>query len=239
MNEMTDGHIVKSYNRELGELHQSVIRAGRLVEDQIVQAVKSLEDEDVETANTVVLRDKEIDDIELAVDDQIVHLIAKRQPMARDLREVLAVGKIMSDLERVGDQARRIARLTLHFYEGDNKPPAYALISDIPKLALLVIEMVRKAVDAFADLDSQLAVEVIRMDMQLDEDMKSALRRLSTYLMEDARSVGQVVEITLGLRAIERIGSHAAYVARHTIFLIKGKDVRHESLDEVTQEVMQ
>lgn len=238
MNEMTSGHIVKSYDKDLEALYQSVIEAGHKVEEQIVRAVQSLEDEDLDAANQVILQDQEIDEIELKVDDQIVHIIAKRQPMAKDLREILAVSKIMSDLERIGDQARRIARLTLHFYEDDSTPPAYALVSDIPRLALRVIEMVRQAVDAFTRLDSLLAVELIRMDTQLDEEMKSALRRLSTYLMEDARSVGHVVDVTLGLRAIERIGSHAAYVARHTIFLVKGKDVRHESLDQVTRDVM-
>lgn len=238
MEEITSGHTIKSYDRELRMLHQTVVDAGRQVEMQIVQAVKSLEDEDLDSANEVVLQDKDIDSIELQVDDQIIHIIARRQPMAKDLREIIAVGKIMSDLERIGDQARRIARLTLHFYDSDNSPPGYALVADIPRLALQVVEMVHKAVDAFADLDSRLAFEVIRMNSRLDEEMKAALRRLSTYLMEDARSVGHVVDITLGLRALERIGSHAAYVARHTIFLVKGKDVRHEDPETVQRELM-
>lgn len=237
MNEITDGHIIKGYDRELNDLHQAVIRAGHLVVEQIVQAVKSLEEEDSEAAAEVVQRDHEVDAIELEVDDRIVHLVAKRQPMARDLREVMAVGKIMSDLERIGDQARRIARLTLHFYDTDNHPPAHGLTSDIPKLAIVVEAMVRQAVDAFGALDTEQALKVIDQDGLLDEEVKAALRRLSTYLLEDARSVGHVIDTTLGLRAIERIGSHAAYVARHTIFLTKGKDVRHESPDQVARDL--
>ena len=158
--------------------------------------------------------------------------------MARDLREVLAVQKIVSDLERIGDQARRLARLTLLFYEGDNSPPNYRLINDIPKLSNLVAGMLESALTAFDKLDPMLALEVIRADAELDEEMRSALRRLSTYLMEDSRSVGHVVDIAIGLRAVERIGGHTKYIANHTIFLITGKDVRHNSLEEVTAEVM-
>ncbi|MCU7960461.1 MAG: phosphate signaling complex protein PhoU [gamma proteobacterium symbiont of Bathyaustriella thionipta] len=240
MNEISSGHTIKSYDRELESLHRAVVDAGRLVETQIVQAVRSLEDEDLERAGEVVAQDKKIDDIELMVDDQIIHIIAKRQPMAKDLREIMAVGKIMSDLERIGDQARRIARLTLHFYDSENtNPPSYVLLADIPKLALLVVDVLHKAVDAFADLDSQLAFEVIRMNSRLDEEMKAALRRLSTYLIEDARNIGHIVEITLELRALERISGHAAYIARHTIFLVKGKDVRHENPEKVERELME
>lgn len=239
MNEMTDGHIVERYNLELNDLHQLVMKMGRLVQEQISRAVQTLEDEDVEQARSVVDRDRKIDELDVQADEEVVRLIAKRQPVARDLREVLAVAKIVSDLERIGDQARRIARLTLLFYDGDNSPPNYRLISDIPKLSKLVSEMLQRALSAFDQLDPMLALEVIRMESQLDEEMRSALRRLSTYLMEDARSVGHVVDIAIGLRAIERIGGHTNYIAKHTIFLIKGKDVRHDSLEQVTAEVMQ
>lgn len=237
MNEMTEGHTVHSYNDELEHLHQAVIEAGNLAVEQIIAAIKSLEDEDPEAAGYVIQRDREIDALELALDEQIVRVVARRQPMARDLREILAVGKIMSDLERIGDQARRLARLTLHFYDGDSDHPANGLLNDIPKLAAVVQQMVCEAVEAFGDLDQRKALRVIEQDNALDDEVKAALRRLSTYLLEDARSVGHVVDITLGLRAIERIGSHAAYIARHTIFLIKGKDVRHESVDEVARDV--
>ena len=238
MNEMTDGHTVKSYNDELNQLNQYVLDMAMLVRSQIADAVQTLEDEDAEQAQEVVNRDQEVDAIELKVDDLIIHLIAKRQPMAKDLREMLAVGKIVSDLERIGDQARRIARLTQHFYDGDNSPPNFGLLSDIPKLARLADGMLERAITAFEQLDTELALEVIRRASELDEEMKYALRKLSTYLMEDSRSVGHVVDITLALRAIERMGGHTRYIARHTIFLVKGKDVRHEPLEKVIAEVV-
>jgi phosphate transport system protein len=238
MNEMTEGHTVEKYNSELEHLHQLVLKMGGLVQDQICRAVRTLEDEDVEQARLVVDRDQKIDQLDVQADEEIIRLIAKRQPVARDLREVLAVQKIVSDLERIGDQARRLARLTLLFYEGDNSPPNYRLINDIPKLSNLVAGMLESALTAFDKLDPMLALEVIRADAELDEEMRSALRRLSTYLMEDSRSVGHVVDIAIGLRAVERIGGHTKYIANHTIFLITGKDVRHNSLEEVTAEVM-
>jgi phosphate transport system protein len=238
MSELTEGHIVKRYNDELEELNQMVIKMAGLVRGQIRDATTTLEEEDAAAAHLVVKRDRAIDALEVEIDDKILHLIAKRQPVAKDLRELLAVGKIVSDLERIGDQARRLARLTILFYEGDNSLPNHQLITDIPKLAKLVDSMVEKSMLAFETLDPGLALEVIRTEGELDEEMKSALRRLSTFLLEDARSVGYVVDITLTLRALERIGGHAKYIARHSIFLVKGRDVRHESLERVTAEVV-
>lgn len=237
MNELTDGHTVHSFDEQLQQLHQRVIAAGDLAASQIVAAVQSLRDRDPNSAGRVVERDREIDALEKEVDDAIVHIVARRQPVARDLRAVLVVGKIMTDVERIGDQARRLARLTLAFYQGDDNAPAGGLLNDIPKLAVLVEGMVRQAMAAFAELNEQAAIAIIEQDDRLDEEVKDAMRRLSTYLLEDARSVGQVIDVTLGLRAIERIGSHAAYIARHTLFLSKGKDVRHESVEQVVQDV--
>lgn len=237
MNEMTDGHTVTSYNDELDQLNRYVMDMAGLVRRQIADSIRTLEEEDVEGAKEVVVRDQEVDAIELKADDHIVHIIAKRQPVARDLREIMAAGKIISDLERIGDQARRIARLTLYFYEKDNSAPNYRLLSDIPKLAHLVDGMLELAISAFDRLDTGSALDVIRKEAELAEEMVAAQRRLSTYLMEDSRSIGHVVDITLGLRALERIGGHAKYVARHTIYLIKGKDVRHEPLERVIADV--
>lgn len=238
MNEMTDGHTVKSFNDELNKLNQYVMNMAALVREQIAESVRTLDEEDVEAAKRVVERDREIDALELEADDHIVHVIAKRQPLARDLREVMAVGKIISDLERIGDQARRIARLTVYFYDSDASPPSFRLISDIPKLAQLVDGMLEKAIAAFDQLDADLALDVIRREADLADEMVAAQRRLSTYLMEDSRSIGHVVDITLGLRALERIGGHAKYIARHAIYLVKGKDVRHESLEDVIADVI-
>ncbi|PLY17062.1 MAG: phosphate transport system regulatory protein PhoU [Sedimenticola sp.] len=238
MNDMTDGHTVKSFNSDMNRLHQLVLRISELARNQITDAVQCLEDEDISLAREVISKDQEINALDVKADEEVIRIIAKRQPMARDLREIMTINKIVADIERVGDLARRVARLTLHFYDGNNNPPNSHLLSDIPKIAAYADLMLEKAVRAFDELDPELALEVIKMDADLNEEFRSSLRRLSTYLMEDARSVGHVTDVVLGLRSLERIGSHAKNIARYVVFLVKGKDVRHESLEVVSAEVL-
>jgi len=238
MNEMTDGHIVTSYNNELNHLHQLVIRIKDLACEQVREAARSLEDEDVELARAVIVSDRAIDELDVQADEEIIRLIAKRQPVARDLREIMSVAKIVADLERIGDQARRLARLTIRFYDGDGAPPNSRLLDDLGKMAGFVNVMVEDAVNAFDGLDLQLALDVMRRDDLVSEDFRSALRRLSTFMMEDARSVGHIVDVVLGLRALERVGSHAKNISRCVVYLVKGKDVRHKDLDAVKAEIV-
>ena len=237
MNEMTDGHTVKSFNDEMNQLHQHVMQVGELVRDQLKRAVDSLEQEDAESAREVIERDQLVNDLDIEVDDEIVHIIAKRQPMAKDLREIMTVGKIVTDLERCGDEARKIAMLCVHFYDHNTMSPSDVIVRDIVKLSESVDDMLDKAIRAYDDLDLDLALEVIRMDIDLDTEFKCCLRRLSTFIMEDSRVVGHVVETVLGLRALERIGGHAKNIGGYVVFLVKGKDVRHEDLDTVAAEV--
>jgi phosphate transport system protein len=166
--------------------------------------------------------------------DEIVHLIAKRQPVARDLRKILTVGKVVTDLERVGDEARKIAKMTLHFYDVQSTGPNPQIIRDILEM---VDDMLNQSLHLFDGPDLGMDMEVIRMNEELCSDFKSALRRLSIFIMEDSRSVGHVVETVLGLRAIERIGGHAKNIAGYVLFLAKGVDVRHANLEAVAEEV--
>ncbi len=238
MNEMTEGHTVKAYNKELTHLHGLVLKISELARSQVRDAVQTLDDEDVEAAREVILRDRAINDLDIEADDEIVRIIAKRQPMAKDLREIITVGKIVSDLERIGDQARWVARLTIHFFEGNGVPPNHQILADIPKMGAYVDTMVEKATEAFDELDLEKALEVIELNVELEDEFRSALRRLSTFVMEDSRSVGIAADVVLGLRALERIGGHAKNMAGYVVFLIKGTDVRHESLEVVASEVM-
>lgn len=238
MNDMTDGHIVSSYNKDLNHLHQLVIQIKDLACKQVREAARSLADEDVDLARAVIFSDREIDALDIKADEEIFHLIAKRQPVARDLREILSVAKIVGDLERIGDQARRLARLTIRFYDGDVIPPNHQLLDDLNKMAGTVNAMVDDSVRAFDELDLQLALDVIRRDDLVAEDFRSALRRLSTFIMEDSRSVGHIVDVVLGLRALERVGSHAKNISRCVVYLVKGKDVRHKDLEAVEAEII-
>ena len=237
MNEMTQGHTLSRFDGEMDHLHELVLQTADLVRQQLRDAVQTLMEEKPETARYVIQRDQEVNDLDVQADDAIVHIIAKRQPVAKDLREILTVGKIVIDLERVGDEARKIAHLTIHFYENDMPAPNNHIIEDIVRMAKFVDAMLEKAVEAYDIPDVNMALEVLRMDLEIENEFSSALRRLSTFILEDARSIGHVVETILGLRALERIGGRAKNIAGYVVFLVMGKDVRHESLEAVAAEI--
>lgn len=237
MNKMTDGHTVQSFNDEMNHLHGLVLRMTDLARMQLRDAVQSLLDENIDAARKVIESDQEINTLDVESGDEMIRLIAKRQPMAKDLREILTVGKIVTDLERIGDQARWVARLTIRFYDDDKIPPNCQLLNDIPKMAQQVDVMVNLSVEAFNELDLDKALVVLRMDQQLETDFKDALRRLSTYIMEDAHHVGHATDVVLGLRAVERAGGHAKNIAGHVVFLVKGRNVSHINLDMVAHEI--
>lgn len=237
MNEITEGHIMHRYDEEMKHLNKLVQEMTGLVRDQLRNAVHTLKTGDTEAARRVISRDEEVNDLDIQADDELIHVIAKRQPMGKDLREILTVGKIVSDLERVGDEARKIAYLTVNFYGNDTPAPNNRIIMEIVKMAEFVDRMLYKSIEAFENLDLALAVEILRMNEEIESEFDSALRHLSTYMMEDSRSIGHVIETVLGLRALERMGGHAKNVAGYVVFLIKGKDVRHASLEAVAAEL--
>ncbi|MES9943416.1 MAG: phosphate signaling complex protein PhoU [Candidatus Thiodiazotropha sp.] len=237
MNEMTNGHTVKAYNEELDSINQLVVELGELGLDQLRRAVQTLRDEDTKEAGLVIDRDRELNEIDIRADEEIIRLIAKRQPMAKDLRDILTVQKVITDLERVGDEARKIANLTIHFYDNGKPPPSNEILSDIYDMASFVDEMLSLSLRAFVDVDSKAAMAVIEQEGRLFDEFRGALRRLSTFIMEDSRSVGHVVDIVLALRALERIGGHAKNIGGHVIFLMTGKDVRHDDINVIHSEL--
>lgn len=237
MSEKTGGHIMQRYNEEMSRLHELVLQIADLVRSQLRNAVQTLQDKDIDSAPAIIERDKEVNDLDVLADDEVVNLIARRQPLANDLREILTVAKIVTDLERVGDEARKIARLTIQFYGTNASAPNKHIVKDIVKMAHFVDHMLDLAIRSYDELDLQLALEVLELDLEIESEFGSALRRLSTFLMEDSRSVGHIVETVLGLRALERIGGHAKNIAGYVVFLVKGKDVRHEDLQAVAAEI--
>jgi phosphate transport system protein len=234
---MISGHTVQAYNEELKTINGLVLELGELGLDQLRRAVQTLRDEDTKAAGQVIDRDQKLNEIDIRADEEIIRLIAKRQPVAKDLRDVLTVQKTISDLERVGDEARKIANLTIRFFDNGKNPPGNEILQDIFDMAEFVDKMISISLEAFEYLDLNKALEVIRTDQKLYEDFRSALRRLSTFVMEDARSVGHMVDIVLALRALERIGGHAKNIGGYVIFLVTGKDVRHEDLNIIAAEI--
>lgn len=233
MNRMTEGHTVRRFDGEMTHLHDLVLQLGRGVVSQIEQAVATLQNEDPVAARKVIDRDQEMNQLDVQAEEELIKLIAKRQPMGRDLRELITVNHMVRDLERVGDQARKIAQLTVHFYDNDASPPNGQIVRDIISMSAFVGEMVATAVTAFDSLDLDKALVVMRRDLDLEAEFRSSLRRQSTFLFEDARSVGHVIDVVLALRALERIGGYAKNIGGYVVFLVTGQDVRHDSLETV------
>ena len=220
-------HTVKRYDQELEQLRNRVMEMGGMVEEQIQQAVNALYEEDIGLARDVIERDHQINAMEVEVDEMIANLIALRQPMASDLRLIMGLSKTVTDLERIGDEAERVARTTVRIYDDSGSAPQGRLLRDVLTMSKLASSMLRGSLDALARLDLAKAVEISRGDTELDDAYGDALRRLVTYMMEDPRTIGHATNILFMIKGLERIGDHSKNIAEYVVYLIKGKDVRH------------
>jgi phosphate transport system protein len=230
-------HISKQFDADLERLRASVLQMGGLVEQQIEQALHALTTGDIRLADQVVEKDHHVNAMEVAIDEDCNHIIARRQPAAGDLRMVMTVVKLITDLERIGDEADKIARMAkmIHTSERLYTPR----LADIKHAAHLALDMLRKALDAFARLDTTTAVALLRQDEHVDEAYRAILRQLLTFMMEDPRTISASLEILFIAKAIERIGDHSKNMAEYIIYLVKGKDVRHVSVEQAEKETLQ
>jgi phosphate transport system protein len=222
-------HISRRYNEELEDIRNRVLAMGGLVEQQLADALKALETQDAGLAEQVIANDLQVNGMEVAIDEECNLILARRQPAASDLRLVVAVVKTITDLERIGDQAERVARVAVGI-AGDDK--AGKLFTQIHHLGQHTRTMLRGALDAFAHLDTEKAVTVWGEDRRIDREYEALLRELMTYMMEDPSAIPCVLKIIFAVRAIERIGDRAGNICEYVIFLVKGKDVRHTELVE-------
>lgn len=227
MVEPSEGHTVKRFDAELTHARSMVIEMGGLALAQIDMAIMALNKEDLEGAASVIDRDHVLDKLELQADEAIVHLIVRRQPVANDLRMVVASSKAIADLERIGDEAVKIARMVMYIYGHDDNPPGKKLLRDIKTMTKLVKSMLRRSVDAFDRLDEESAIGVVQDEIELDDEFRSAMRRLTTYMLEDSRTLGHAINVVIMLKALERIGDHAKNIAQYVIYQVRGRDVRH------------
>ncbi|MGE5028268.1 MAG: phosphate signaling complex protein PhoU [Betaproteobacteria bacterium] len=232
---MQHEHTSKQFDAELETVRSRVLQMGGLVEEQIVNAVDALINGQLETADEVIARDLEVNAMEVEIDEACAHIIARRQPTAGDLRMVMTVIKTITDLERIGDEADKIARMSKLIYQSDRlSTPRF---TEIKLMSSIVLDMLRKSLDAFARLDISTAVQVPRQDMEVDEAFRSALRHLITFMMEDPRTISTSLEVLFAAKAVERIGDHAKNMSEYVVYMVKGKDVRHTSLEEIEREV--
>jgi len=221
-------HISQQFNSELSELKNHLLVMGGVVEKQVAEAVEALVKGDSGLASKVQARDEDVNRLELMIDEECTQVIAKRQPTASDLRLVMSVAKMVSDLERMGDEASKVAKMAIVLAEEGESPRGYVEVRHIGEH---VSRMVRDSLDAFARFDASKALEVMKEDKSVDNEYKTATRSLVTFMMEDPRSISQILSIMWVLRALERIGDHACNVAEHVIYMVKGKDVRHISVE--------
>ena len=223
MNEKS--HLSSQFDQDLSRLRSNVLQMGGLVETQISAAIDAYSKGEVATVKQIVETDRKVNDLEKAIDDDCAHLIAMRQPAASDLRLVFGISKIVTDLERAGDEAKKIATGVRRIYEAGQMPSQYGI--GVRHIAEAALVMLRQALDAFARLDTELAVKVIQADVDVDTEFKSIMRQLITHMMEDPRTITTSIDIIWIARAVERIGDHAKNVAEHVVFIVEGRDIRH------------
>ncbi|MBK8738552.1 MAG: phosphate signaling complex protein PhoU [Betaproteobacteria bacterium] len=227
-------HVSTQFDADLDTLVSQVLRMGGLVEQQIVDALAGFANGDIVALDRVIAADHEVNAMEVGVDRECSTIIAKRQPTARDLRLMMAIIKTITDLERSGDEAAKIARMAKQIFERER--PKMPRIADIKTAADIALGMLRKVLDAFARLDAVAAAAIIREDQAIDDEFRSILRQLITFMMEDPRTISRSIEIVFIAKAIERIGDHAKNIAEYVIYIVKGTDVRHTSYEFIERE---
>lgn len=227
-------HISKRFDDELGELRSFVLNMGGLVEQQLVDAINALSKVDSALAAQVIENDYKVNRFDVRIDERVTEILVRRQPTASDLRFVLAVIKTTADLERIGDEAKRIARMSSDLSDNTRLPSA---MLQIRHLGSLVQEMLRNALDSFARTDVETAICVARQDDTVDQEYESIVRELMTHMMEDPRKIPATLEIMWSARALERIGDRCCNISEYLIYYVKGKDVRHITLEQLEEEL--
>ncbi|HET9404207.1 MAG TPA: phosphate signaling complex protein PhoU [Burkholderiales bacterium] len=234
---MASEHFSKQYDAELEALRSRVLQMGGLVESQIRKAIDAFATGSQDLIDEVVAAELRVNEAELNIDDDLSHIVVKRQPAANDLRLIMAISKTVTDLERIGDEAEKIARMSRGIHDGAVRLQIHSY-ANIRHAADIALRMLRQALDAFARQDATQAAGVIREDVAIDNEFRSILRQLITFMMEDPRTISMALEIVWIAKAIERIGDHAKNVAEDVIYIVKGTDVRHIKLEEVERQAL-
>jgi phosphate transport system protein len=232
---MQSEHISKQYDAELEAVRAKVLEMGALVERQITDALEALLKNSAELANSVIKKDGLVNALEVQIDEDCSHIIARRQPAASDLRMVLMMIKSITDLERIGDEASKIARFTIKASERERlAAPRFA---EIKAMANSTKDMLHKALDAFARSDAGKVIEIAQMDAEVDEQYQAVIRQLITFMLEDPRTISVSLEVLFMAKAVERIGDHAKNISENVVYMVQGKDVRHTSIADMQLQV--
>lgn len=233
---MSDKHLSSQFDAELNTVSARVMELGGLVESEIQLAIYALSQFNLEAVEQVAELELRVNAMEVEIDHELSSIIARRQPTARDLRLLIAFSKATANLERMGDEANRMARMVKSIIESG----ASRLLptSDLRVAADLASGLLRKALDAFARLDTHAAIAILKEDDLIDKEFDGFVRKLVTYMVEDPRTISASLDLLFLAKAIERIGDHSKNVAELIIYLVKGKDIRHSSLNEIESTVL-
>lgn len=222
-------HISSSFNEEIEEVRNHVMAMGGLLEQQLNSALQAIADADMELAQQVIDTDLKVNDWELQIDKECTGIIVRRQPAASDLRLIMAIMKSVADLERIGDETRRIARVALESFDREQQ----GLLVNIDNLGRHVGQMLHDVLDAFARMDVEMALQVHKEDKKVDREYEAVTRQLMTYMIEDPRSIPKIMQVLWAARSLERIGDRCKNLAEYVIFFVKGKVVRHSSPEQL------
>ena len=228
-----DKHLSTQFDAELSGISTRVLEMGGLVESQVAQSVYALTNFSGEIASQVLAQEEVVNAMEVEIDRDLSTIIARRQPTARDLRLLIAISKTIANLERVGDEAARIARTVQRLINSGVSSRMRLPVNDLVFESELAIKQLRKALDAFARLDIEKAVEVLKQDDQIDQEFEGLMRKLITFMMEDPRTISSSIDLVFVAKAIERVGDHAKNLAEVIIYVVKGTDVRHNPVSTV------
>jgi phosphate transport system protein len=232
---MQHNHISTQFDAQLEQVRTSVLHMGGAVEGQLSLAVNALESGEMFLIEQVLQTEHQVNSMQIELDELCTNIIARRTPTAIDLRVLTMAIKTSTDLERIGDEAKKIALMARDFYKsGRSNMPRYP---EIRRMSAIVIDMLRQALDGFARLDSEVAPAIARRDLDVDDSFRVILRELLTYMMEDPRTISATVDIVFIAKALERAGDHSKNISEYVVYMIKGKDVRHLSADEIEQVV--
>jgi phosphate transport system protein len=223
-------HISRQFNEEMENIRNMVLTMGGLVEQQIEQASKSFMNSDLGLAERVIQQDDLVDNLQIEIDQECTEILAKRQPAAFDLRMLMATTKIITDLERIGDEAARIAKMTIRLESTEYNHDRY---HEIRHLLELVKDMVHASLNSVVRMDVNDAVAITSQDQKIDQEYGSIIRQLITRMMEDPRNITRSLDVLWTARSLERMGDHSCNICEHVIYMVKGKDVRHISQDEL------
>lgn len=227
-------HISRQFNEELEEVRSQVLHMGGIVEDQLANALKVLVGDDPELARAVIKADAQVNTLEVDIDEECTRIVARRQPAATDLRLVMTVSKTINELERIGDEAKRVAKMSREELGG---VLAEDVRAELTYMGDLVRDMLRQVLDAFARTDVDTAIEVVKADKKVDKKYKKIIKQLIKHMGDDPESVPAVVNIMWAVRSLERLGDRCQNIAEHIIYMVLGTDVRHIKLDDVLAEI--